>query len=72
MKGNAPESSEERFQNVLKIVRPPYLTSAHHSHPDFTLQATAANHTNGSLRSSRNTSADASQDYHLPAKPIFV
>ena len=72
MKGNAPESSEERFENVLKIVRPPYLTSTHHSHPDSTLQATAANHTNGNLRCSRNTSGHASQDYHLPANTIFV
>ncbi len=72
MKGNAPESSEERFQNVLQHVRPPYLTSTHHSHHDSTSQATAANHMNGSLRSSRNTSGHASQDYHLPANMIFV
>ena len=50
MKGNAPESSEERFRDDLKIVRPPYLTSTHHFHSDSTLQATGANHTNGSLR----------------------
>ena len=72
MKENAPESSEERFQNVLKIIRSPYMTSTHHSHPDSTLQATAANHTNGGLRSSRNTSGHASQHYHRPANTIFV
>jgi hypothetical protein len=68
-KSHLHESSPERFQNVLKIVRPPYITSLNNTHPDSLLhQATTTNHMNGS-RSSRTTSR---HEYHVTSNTIFV
>lgn len=66
-KSNSHENSQERFQNVLKISRPPYI---HNSHPDSSLQT--APPLNGSIRSSRTTSGRGSNDYQLPSNTIFV
>ena len=66
-KTNLQEISQERFQNVLKISRPPYIQN---SHPDSVLQN--APPLNGSIRSSRTTSGRGSNDYQLPSNTIFV
>lgn len=66
-KTNLHDTSPERFQNVLKIGRPPYI---HNSHPDSVLQN--APPLNGSIRSSRTTSGRGSNDYQLPSNTIFV
>jgi len=67
-KSNFHETSQERFQNLLKIVRPPYITNTHTSNHDSTLQPTT-NHLNGSVRSSRTHSG---HDYHRTSNTIFV
>lgn len=61
------ETSQERFENVLKISRPPYVQN---SHPDSVLQN--APPLNGSIRSSRTTSGRGSNDYQLPSNTVFV
>ena len=72
-KSNFHEPSDERFQNVLKIVRPPYITNLHSSLHDTSLQSTTTNnHMNGSIRSSRTTSGHGSHDYHITSNTIFV
>ncbi len=70
-KSNTHESSsQERFQNVLKIVRPPYIASIQNLHADSILHSTT-NQMNGS-HSSRNTSTHESHEYHLSSNTIFV
>jgi hypothetical protein len=67
-KSNFHEISQERFQNLLKIVRPPYITNTHTSNHDSTLQPTT-NHLNESIRSSR---ANSGHDYHITSNTIYV
>jgi len=71
IKSNFHETSRERFQNLLNIVRPPYMTNAHISHHDSTLQPTT-NHMNGSIKSSRNNSARPSQEFNMSSNTIYV
>lgn len=66
-KSNFHENSQERFQNLLKIVRPPYITNIHSSHHDQT-----TNPINGSIRSSRTNSGHGSHEYHIASNTIFV
>lgn len=66
-KSHSRENSQERFQNVLKIGRPPYI---HPLHSDSSLQP--APPLNGSIRSSRTTSGRGSNDYQLPSNTIYV
>jgi hypothetical protein len=70
-KSSFHEPSEERFQNVLKVVRPPYISSISGTHHDSTLHQTT-NHTNGSIRSSRTNSGHQSHEYHLTSNTIYV
>jgi len=70
------ETSPERFQNLLKVVRPPYITNLHSSHQDPSLPSTttvtAKSHFNGSIRSSHTTSEHTAHDYHVATNTIFV
>ena len=72
------KSSQERFQNLLTIVRPPYITGAHGSLSvpvnDFT--TSTGNSTNptpcGISRSIRRTSAQGPLVFHITSNTIVV
>ncbi|CAF4373197.1 unnamed protein product, partial [Rotaria sp. Silwood2] len=72
IKSNSHDTSQERFQNVLKIVRPPYIASINSSNHDFKLQANMNNNTNGSIRSSRTNSGRGSHEFHIASNTIIV
>ncbi|CAF0976802.1 unnamed protein product [Rotaria sp. Silwood1] len=72
IKSNFHESPQERFQNVLKIVRPPYVASINSSNHDLKLQANMNNNTNGSVRSSRTNSERGSHEFHIASNTIIV
>ncbi|CAF1054333.1 unnamed protein product [Rotaria sordida] len=72
IKSNFHDTSQERFQNILKIVRPPYITSINSSHHDLKLQANMNNNTNGSVRSSRTNSGRGSHEFHIASNTIIV
>jgi len=71
MKSNFHDSSQERFHNLLKVVRPPYATSIQNAHHDSTLPS-ATNHINGSIRSSHTNSGHGSHEFPIRSNTIFV
>lgn len=71
IKTNFHETSQENFQNLLKIVRPPYITNLHSSQHEHSLQTTT-NHMNGSVRSSQTASEHTAHDYRVATNTIFV
>jgi hypothetical protein len=70
-KSNSHEASQERFQNALKVVRPPYISSISGTHYDPAVHTTT-NHTNGSIRSSRTNSGQKSHEYHNTSNTVYV
>ncbi|CAF3493061.1 unnamed protein product [Rotaria socialis] len=72
VKSNFYESSQERFHNVLKVVRPPYIATITNSNNESKLQTTMNNTTNGSVRSSHTNSGHEAHDYHITSNTIFV
>jgi hypothetical protein len=71
-KSNPHELSQQRFHNVLKIVRPPYITGLQNVHHDSTLLQPTTHHLNGSIRSSRANSGHGSQEFHIASNTIYV
>jgi hypothetical protein len=68
LKSNYRDTSPERFQNLLKVVRPPYITGPPH---DSTIPTTT-NTINGSLRLSRTNSGRGPHEFHVASNTIIV
>ncbi|CAF2343312.1 unnamed protein product [Rotaria sp. Silwood2] len=79
-KTNIHEINQERFQNLLTIVRPPYATNNSTSSQisstimpiDSTRQTNNHNQTKRNIRSSRSTSARGSVGLHIASNTITV
>ncbi len=78
-KSNLYEPKQERFQNLLTIVRPPYATGNGNSSNissfapnDSTIQTINHNHRTGSYHSTRSTSARGSFGFHTTTNTVFV
>lgn len=73
IKSNFYESSQERFHNVLKVVRPPYMASVTNSNHDSKVSTPINNNiTNGNVRSSQTNNGPESHDFHIRQNTIFV
>ena len=68
LKSSVYDSSQDRAQNPLKILRPSYLSSLNST----SVYETGKKHTEGSVRSSRTNSTRRSYDYQVTSNTIIV
>ncbi|CAF1136583.1 unnamed protein product [Rotaria magnacalcarata] len=74
------ETTKQRFQNILTVVRPPYASNSGNTsyvspnvtHNDYSKQTFNPNQTKGKLHNSRSTSARGPVGLHVTQNTIFV
>ena len=73
-KSHPYENQQERFQNLLTIVRPPYATNMSPIIPNDSTIPPTNNHNRPTenTRSTRSTSARGTLDFHLTPNTIYV